>query len=85
MEEITIPMEEYKELLIIKGKYEEIRRIQKPLILYDGYTENKTTIIPLEDRTNDPIIKPPYKVNCSIRRRKYGKRISKIFNNISNS
>lgn len=39
MEEITIPMEEYKELLIIKGKYEEIRRIQKPLILYDGYTE----------------------------------------------
>lgn len=52
MEEITITMEEYKELLIIKGKYEEIRRIQKPLILYDG------------DRTNDPIIKPPYKVTC---------------------
>ena len=48
MEEITIPMEEYKELLIIKGKYEEIRRIQKPLILYDGNTE----------------IKPPYKITC---------------------
>lgn len=64
MEEITIPMEEYKELLIIKGKYEEIRRIQKPLILYDGYTENGTTIIPCGDRTNDPIIKPQYKVTC---------------------
>lgn len=49
---ITITMEEYKELLIIKGKYEEIRRTQKPLIFYDG------------TRTNDPIITPPYKVTC---------------------
>lgn len=63
-DKITISMEEYKELLIIKGKYEEIRRIQKPLILYDGYTENGTTIMPCGDRTNDPIIKPPYKVTC---------------------
>lgn len=47
---IAIPMEEYKELLIIKGKYEEIRRIQKPLILYDGYRENGTTIMPCGDR-----------------------------------
>lgn len=47
---ITIPMEEYKELLIIKGQYEELKRLQKPLIFYDG--------------TNRPIMKPPYKVTC---------------------
>ncbi len=40
MENITIPMEEYKELLIIKGKYEELKSNQKPVIwntrtLYD--------------------------------------------------
>lgn len=64
MEEITIPMEEYKELLIIKGKYEELKKIQQPLILYDGYTENGTTIIPCQDRTNSPVMKPPYKVTC---------------------
>lgn len=33
MENITIPMEEYKELLIIKGKYEELKSTQKPPIL----------------------------------------------------
>jgi hypothetical protein len=33
MEEITISMEEYKELLIIKGKYEELKSQQfKPII-----------------------------------------------------
>lgn len=31
MENITIPMEEYKELLIIKGKYEELKQ-QKMII-----------------------------------------------------
>lgn len=58
---ITITMEEYKELLIIKGKYEEIRRIENPLILYNAENE---TIMPCGDRTNDPIITPPYKVTC---------------------
>lgn len=33
MEEITISMEEYKELLIIKGKYEELKsQTTKPVI-----------------------------------------------------
>ena len=32
MNEITIPMEEYKELLIVKGKYEELKSQQKPTI-----------------------------------------------------
>lgn len=49
MQEITIPIEEYKELLIIKGKYEEIRRLQKPLILYDVEKESPKT---------------PYKITC---------------------
>ena len=61
---IAISMEEYKELLIIKGKYEELSKINKPLIVYDGYKENGTTILPCEDRTNNPIPKPPYKVTC---------------------
>lgn len=34
--EITISMEEYKELLIIKGKYEELKSQQRePLIISD--------------------------------------------------
>ena len=32
---ITITLEEYKELLIIKGKYEELKEIQKPIIMID--------------------------------------------------
>lgn len=34
MEEITIPMEEYKELLIIKGKYEELKSQERNVITY---------------------------------------------------
>lgn len=58
--EITISMEEYKELLIIKGKYEELKEQQKPIytgISFNGepvYKENK---IPIE----------PYKVTCNSR------------------
>ena len=36
--EITISMEEYKELLIIKGKYEELKEQQKPI--YTGISFN---------------------------------------------
>lgn len=49
--EITIPMEEYKELLIIKGKYEELKSQQR-------------TNYPLT-RCSNQIVKdpdPPYKV-----------------------
>lgn len=52
MEEITIPMEEYKELLIIKGKYEELRRIHQPLVLYD--TEKNNLID--KDRTKNYMV-----------------------------
>ena len=52
---ITIPMEEYKELLIIKGKYEELKSqelyknpcINSPTLTEDFppyYDPNKTTI-----------------------------------------
>ena len=47
---ITITMEEYKELLIIKGKYEELKEVQNPLIFYD--------------RINNPIMESPYKITC---------------------
>lgn len=60
---IAIPLEEYKELLIIKGKYEEVQKSK--LIYYDGYKEDGTTIIPQrESKTGDPIPCSPYKITC---------------------
>lgn len=53
--EITISMEEYKELLIIKGKYEELKSQQSPF-----YTNIKF------DNTNKPVIEP-YKVTCGVK------------------
>lgn len=63
-----ISMEEYKELLIIKGKYEELKsQTQQPIIL-GGYNEKGTTILPCRDtrelQTTDPLITPPYKITC---------------------
>lgn len=67
---ITIPMEEYKELLIIKGKYEELKiksQIQQPII-WNGYTEQGTTILPCRDtgefQTTSPVTTSPYKITC---------------------
>lgn len=41
---IAIDMEEYKELLIIKGRYEELKERQAITpILYRGNSENKET------------------------------------------
>ena len=39
---ITITMEEYKELLIIKGKYEELKSQAKPF--YTGIKFNDNTV-----------------------------------------
>ena len=62
---VKVPFEEYKELLIIKGKYEELKKIQQPLIVWDGRKEDGTTILPQREiRTNDPVIAPPYKITC---------------------
>lgn len=62
---IAIPLEEYKELLIIKGKYEESQKSKS--IYWDGYKENGTTILPqreLKTTSIDPLPGPPYKINC---------------------
>lgn len=52
---ITITLEEYKELLIIKGKYEELK------LLYQPYP--KTTIT-YRDFNNEKNLTPPYKITC---------------------
>lgn len=49
--EITISMEEYKELLIIKGKYEELKSQQRPPLIMRDLT--------LKD---SKMPEPPYKV-----------------------
>lgn len=42
--EITIPMKEYQELLIIKGKYEELKSQQRPpLIMRDSTLKDSKT------------------------------------------
>ena len=55
MENITIPMEEYKELLITKGKYEELKSQQ---ILKPTYTGIKD----LREKYTVP--ESPYKITC---------------------
>ena len=54
-ERIYIPLEEYKELLIIKGKYEELKSLYAPTF------NTKITYHNFED---DKELKPPYKVTC---------------------
>lgn len=54
---ITITLEEYKELLTIKGKYEELKNIYMPSypktnITYRGFDEKELT--------------PPYKLTCDV-------------------
>ena len=52
--QITIPLEEYKELLIIKGKYEELKSqylCYKPTITFTG-------------GDGDYGLEEPYKVTC---------------------
>lgn len=54
--QITISLEEYKELLIIKGKYEELKSQQ-------GYIPNKPTITYTGGNGNTGL-EYPYKVTC---------------------
>lgn len=51
-ETITIPMEEYKELLIIKGKYEELK------------SKESVSTFPTYPNINSEIFKYPYKITC---------------------
>lgn len=57
---IQIPLEEYKELLVIKGRYEEL--IKKEIIL-----PNRITYIngvPIQEYEKE--LKPPYKITCDL-------------------
>ena len=54
-ETIVITLEEYKELLMIKGKYEELKSLYTPTfnpqIIYHNFEDDKE-------------LKPPYKITC---------------------
>lgn len=58
---IEIPFEEYKELLIIKGRYEELKSQQSiPWIV----NPKDTTITYTNTKRQDKELTPPYKVTC---------------------
>lgn len=59
--DITIPLEEYKELLIIKGKYEELKEQQQPI--YTGIRFNGNPIYTEYDNG----LKEPYKITCGVK------------------
>ena len=59
MEEITIPMEEYKELLLIKGKYQELKEQQRTPVIWSEPTLTRTLY-----GTNQPLPENPNKVYC---------------------
>lgn len=62
---VAVKWEEYKELLIIKGRYEELKKYHEPLIIKYGDISDKGTIMPpREIQTTDPSITPPYKITC---------------------
>ena len=54
-ETIVITLEEYKELLMIKGKYEELKSL---------YTPTFNTKITYHNFEDDKELKPPYKITC---------------------
>ena len=63
-ETITITLKEYKELLIIKGKYEELKEQQQqqqiPCVPWNTHITYKTADDWLEKETK------PYKVTCDL-------------------
>lgn len=60
---VGVKFKEYKELLIIKGKYEELKNT--PILKFGEANENETIILPCKDiKTTDPF-SPPYKITCN--------------------
>ena len=55
IETVSIPLEEYKQLLMIKGKYEELKSLYRP------QTYPTITYRSFDKETE---LKPPYKVTC---------------------
>lgn len=62
MENITISIEEYKELLIIKGKYEELKSQQTVNITYPP------TLTREFYGSGQPIPKETYEITCNKKR-----------------
>ena len=58
---IEIPFEEYKELLIIKGRYEELKSQQN---IPWAVNPRCTTITYKNTKEQDKELTPPYKVTC---------------------
>ncbi len=58
---ITITMEEYKELLIIKGKYEELKSNQRIVPI----EWNKPTLTRTLYGSGEPIPESPMKIYCN--------------------
>ena len=59
---IEIPFEEYKELLIIKGRYEELKSQQN--IPWTINNTRGTTITYTNTKEQDKELTHPYKVTC---------------------
>ena len=60
-EKVVISLEEYKELLTIKGRYEELKSQQN---IPWTVRPNGTTITYTNTREQDKELTPPYKVTC---------------------
>lgn len=58
-DKISIPLEEYKELLMIKGKYEELKA------LYGTQTLPSYPKITYAEYSKEKDLKPPYTATCS--------------------
>ena len=68
---IEIPFEEYKELLIIKGRYEELKSQKEKTQTIDwnpvhikDFPNLTQPSITYGDRTNEPLPESPYKITC---------------------
>lgn len=65
---IEIPFEEYKELLIIKGKYEELKSQKRETIHWDPSPTIQPVTMPTitykDIKTTDPLPGETYKITC---------------------
>lgn len=62
---IEIPFEEYKELLIIKGKYEELKSQQNQTVMWEPQPLlREDPLITYKLRTTDPLPEETIKITC---------------------
>lgn len=58
---IKISLEEYKELLIIKGKYEELKKLHEPITIdWSGFKEDGNTAPKFEECSSPLDNQPKY-------------------------